>query len=256
MPDPVIITRPRAQADGLAQLLAAAGREAVLLPLLDIAPIDDPAPLLAALSGLGDYAMVAFVSPNAIDAAFAHIDAWPAGLNIAVLGEGSRLALAQHGITGANATILSPPDSARSDSEGLLASLDLSALNGKRVLIVRGDGGRELMADGLRKAGAQVTTVSAYRRSVPVLTPELGARLLALLARPHDWIITSSEALRGLLKLVEGAGGPAAVAKLQQQHLIVPHHRIADNAATLGFTHLTQSGSGDERLLAALQSRP
>ncbi len=255
MPDAVIITRPRAQAGALAQLVTAAGREAVLLPLLEIAPLADPAPLLAALAQLPSYALVAFVSPNAIDAAFAHLAAWPREVAIAVLGEGSRAALAQHGVSAANATIFSPPDSAHSDSEHLLAALDLAALSGKRVLIVRGESGRELMGEGLRAAGAHVTAVAAYRRSVPALSPALAMQLDQLLARPNDWIVTSSEALRGLAGLVRAAGGDAAVAKLQQQHLIVPHQRIADTAAALGFTRLTQSGSGDERLLAALQSR-
>ena len=253
--DPVVITRPRAQADALAERVRAAGREPVLLPLLDIAPLDDDSALRAVLNRLADFAMVAFVSPNAIDAAFAHLDGWPSGVTLAVLGEGSRAALLRHGVDERCAHIVSPPDNGRSDSESLLASLDLRPLAGRQVLIVRGESGRELMADGLRAAGAVVTTVAAYKRSVPVLDAALSAQLLSLLERPHDWIITSSEALRGLLALVDAAGGAPSVTKLQQQHLIVPHERIAETATALGFTRLTQSGSGDERLLAALQSR-
>ena len=256
MSDAVIITRPRAQAGALAAQVAALGREVVLLPLLEIFPLPDQSALIAALADLARYAMVAFVSPNAIDAAFAHVKQWPAGVALAVLGEGSRAALARHGLDGSNATIVSPSDPARSDSENLLQTLDLAALAGKQVLIVRGESGRELMADGLRAAGAIVTTVAAYRRSVPQLTPELRAQLLALLERDNDWIITSSEALRGLLALVGQLGAPAAVAKMQQQHVIVPHARIAESAKALGLARLTLCGSGDERLLAALQSRP
>jgi uroporphyrinogen-III synthase len=256
MPDAVIITRPRAQAGALAAQVAALGREVVLLPLLEIFPLPDQSALIAALADLARYAMVAFVSPNAIDAAFAHVKQWPAGVALAVLGEGSRAALARHGVDATNATIISPRDPARSDSENLLQTLDLAALAGKQVLIVRGESGRELMADGLRAAGAIVTTVPAYRRSVPQLTPELRAQLLALLERDNDWIITSSEALRGLLALVGQLGAPAAVVKMQQQHVIVPHARIAESAKALGLARLTLCGSGDERLLAALQSRP
>jgi uroporphyrinogen-III synthase len=98
MPGAVVITRPRAQAQPLAARVEALGRKAELLPLLEIAPLPDPAPLLAALARLHQYALVAFVSPNAIDAAFAHIPQWPAGVTLAVLGEGSRAALAAHGI--------------------------------------------------------------------------------------------------------------------------------------------------------------
>lgn len=256
MPDAVVITRPRAQADALAQQVRAIGREVVLLPLLEIFPLPDQSGLIATLADLPRYAMVAFVSPNAIDAAFAHIGQWPRGVALAVLGEGSRAALARHGIDAGNATIISPQDPARSDSENLLQTLDLAALAGKQVLIVRGESGRELMADGLRAAGAIVTTVAAYRRSVPAMRADLRARLLALLERDNDWIITSSEALRGLLALVDQLGSPAAVAKMQQQHVIVPHARIEETAKSLGLARVTLCGSGDERLLAALQSRP
>ncbi|AKU21718.1 uroporphyrinogen-III synthase [Massilia sp. MB5] len=253
MPDAVIITRPLAQAQPLAERVAALGRPVEVLPLLEIAPLADAAPLQAALADLAAYAMVFFVSPNAIDAAFAHIPAWPAGVTLAVLGEGSRLALAAHGITPDKAHIVSSAEAEFSDSEHLLQTLDLAALRGKRVLIVRGESGRELMADGLRAAGVEVHFVAAYRRSVPRLDAALAARLRTLLARPNDWFITSSEALRGLLALVAEAEGDAGVAKMQQQHLIVPHARIAESAHSLGCHRVTLTGSGDERLLAALQ---
>ncbi len=260
MPDAVVITRPRAQAGALAQQVEALGREAVVLPLLEIFPLPDQSALKRTLADLTRYAMVAFVSPNAIDAAFAHIAAWPEGVTIAVLGEGSRSALAKHGVDASNTNIVSPQDASRSDSENLLQTLDLAALKGKEVLIVRGESGRELMADGLRAAGAIVTTVAAYRRSVPDLTGDMAAQLSSLLARDNDWIITSSEALRGLLALVHQLAAqreePELVVKMQQQHVIVPHARIGETAKSLGLTRLTLCGSGDERLLAALQSRP
>jgi uroporphyrinogen-III synthase len=266
----VVITRPLAQARPLAARVAALGRAVELLPLLDIAPLDDTAPLKAALARLAapvpGYALVAFVSPNAIDAAFAYIKQWPAGVTLAVLGEGSRSALALHGITPDAADIVSPADSAHSDSEHLLQTLDLAALKGRPVLIIRGESGRELMADGLRAAGAVVDVVPAYRRSVPALTPALAATLRRLLAQQNDWIITSSEALRGLCDLLAkldiqypvatpDATQQSSVVLMQQQHLIVPHARIAETANNLGFSRLTLTGSGDERLLAALQSR-
>lgn len=254
----VVVTRPRAQAEALAQAVRAHGRRAVVLPLLEIAPLAEPGALRAALAALPSYALVAFVSPNAVDAAFAQLrqsrqpDGWPAGVPIAVVGEGSRAALARHGVNDGNATIHCPPDAASSDSEHLLASLDLSAFAGRRVLIVRGESGRELMADTLRAAGAQVETVAAYRRSVPALCPPLAAELDALLAQPNDWIITSSEALRGLAGLVCELDPGAGMARLRAQHLVVPHARIAETARALGCDRITLTGSGDGRLLAAL----
>ncbi|WP_332854196.1 uroporphyrinogen-III synthase [Duganella sp. S19_KUP01_CR8] len=262
----VVITRPLAQALPLAARVSALGRRVALLPLLEIEPLPEPAALLAALERLcapqPGYKMVAFVSPNAIDAAFAHIKQWPAGVRLAVLGEGSRAALAAHGVTPATVDIVSPADSAHSDSEHLLQTLDLAALRDQPVLIVRGESGRELMADGLRAAGAVVDVVPAYRRSVPRLTPQLAATLRDLLSQQNDWIITSSEALRGLCELLAqldaqqaDATQQSCVVLMQQQHLIIPHARIAETANNLGFSRLTLTGSGDERLLAALQSR-
>ena len=249
----VVITRPRAQAGALAQAVEALGRRAVVLPLLEIAPLDDTSILRAALAELPSYALVAFVSPNAVDAAFAHVGSWPRTVPLAVLGEGSRLALARHGLTEANATIVGPVDPTRSDSEHLLAALDLAALAGKEVLIVRGESGRELMADGFRAAGAEVTVVPAYRRTVPAMSDALAAQLRALLGTPNDWIITSSEAMRGLFALLDELD-PGCVSQMRDQHVIVPHARIAATARELGMSQVTLTGSGDERLLAALQS--
>ncbi len=255
MPEKVIITRPRAQAEPLARAVAALGREAVVLPLLDIEPLPDQSALKQALSRLGDYALVAFVSPNAIDAAFAHIAAWPAGVAIGVVGEGSRAALAKHGVDERSATIHCPAHGEASDSEHLLLAMDLSRLAGRRVLIVRGESGRELMAAGFTAAGAEVAVVAAYRRAVPPLTAALAAQLAELIATPNHWIITSSEALRGLVDHVRTLDPQGGVAKLQQQHLVVPHARIAETAFSLGLDRVTQTGSGDAGVLAALQSQ-
>lgn len=256
MSDTIVITRPRAQAEPLAQRLAQAGHSTVVLPLLEIDPLPDQSQLHATLARLDTFAMACFVSPNAVDAAFEHLDAWPPQVAIAVVGEGSRAALARRGVCGERFTIHSPPDPAFSDSEHLLASLDLAPLRGREVLIVRGETGRELLADALRAAGAAVTTVAAYRRRVPDLTPAFADQLRGLLAGEHTWIITSSEALRGLAALAARLGPDDFVARLQRQHFIVPHARIHQTALDLGLHQLTLSGSGDEGVFAALQSRP
>jgi uroporphyrinogen-III synthase len=257
MPDPVVITRPLAQASALASRVAALGYAAEIFPLLEIHPLADQTPLKAALAEAGRYALIAFVSPNAIDAAFAARPQWlagPAQPALAVVGEGSRAALARHGVDDANATILRPRDAQRADSEALLEVLDTAALRGKPVLIVRGESGRELLADALRAAGALVTTLPAYRRTAPVLDQALRLRLQALLEADSIWIVTSSEALRNLVDMARQLAGAAGIAKMQGIRLIVPHRRIADSAQQLGFPHIRLTGSGDEALLAALQS--
>ncbi|KAF3998083.1 uroporphyrinogen-III synthase [Glaciimonas immobilis] len=254
---PIIITRPLAQAAVLAEKVSARGGEPVIFPLLDILPLADTAELQATLAQLNRFALVTFVSPNAIDAAFHYITQWPSAVAIGIVGEGSRVALQRHGVSSDNATIFSPPDAAKTDSEGLLQALDLPALSGRRVLIVRGESGRELLADSLRDAGVDVWSLAAYRRLPPTLTPAVAARLQELMNSQNDWIITSSEALKILIQMVQAldntAGNGTGVVKIQQKNLLVPHARIADTAHALGFTAVTLTGSGDERLLDALQ---
>lgn len=265
----MVVTRPLAQALPMQQKIAALGREVIVFPLLEIHPLEDNRALDAALATLERHALVAFVSPNAIDAAFARRRPWPLGVPLAVMGEGSRQALAAHGVTPATTRIVSPRDPARTDSQTLLAALDLPALVGAEILILRGESGRELLADALRDAGVKVTQVAAYRRTAPVLDAAGASRLRGLLDAGCDWIITSSEALHILVAMVraagvvEGAGdgavdgvtedAAARVVRLQQQRLFVPHSRIAETAETLGFCNIVRTASGDESLLAALQ---
>ncbi|MBS1170910.1 MAG: uroporphyrinogen synthase [Burkholderiaceae bacterium] len=254
MPKRIIITRPQAQAELLARKVSALGLDAVVFPLMVISELPDQAPLRAMLADLKPFALVAFVGPNAIEAALAHLDGWPAGVPIAIMGDGSRLALARHGITETNATIYRPHTPERADSESLLAALDLPALCGKKALIIRGETGRELLADALRAAGVAVSQVAAYRRTAPVLDQALRLRLLELLASDSAWVLTSSEAVRNLVQITSDLAGKVAVANLQQQRLIVSHMRIAENAQALGFANVICAGSSDEHLLAAIQS--
>lgn len=256
MTRPVVITRPEAQSAPLAARLRALGQAAIVFPLLDIQPLPDPTALQAALSRLHTYAMVAFVSPNAIDAVFARLTHWPAGVIAAVVGEGSRQALARHGLTAANAQIVSPVDPHRTDSETLVDALELDALRGARALIIRAETGRELLADRLRDAGIEVEQVAAYRRSAPPMDAERRSLLQRLLVEDNDWIVTSSEALRILRDSVYQIAGAPGWRAMSDKQLIVPHQRIADTASSLGFCRVILTDSGDEALVAAIQSRP
>jgi uroporphyrinogen-III synthase len=256
MPEPVVITRPPAQAADLQRRVAALGRRTILFPLLEIRPLADQQALRQTLRTLEHYALVAFVSPNAIDAAFAARPDWPRQVPLAVVGEGSRQALQRHGVTPESTPIACPIDPDHSDSEGLLQALDLPTLHGKPVLIVRGETGRELLGDALRAAGAQVTTVTAYRRVPPLLDEPRRRELRGLVHSQNDWLVTSSEALRILLDMVTRLNEAEGVAKMQQQRIIVPHMRIAETARMLGFVNIVQSRSGDDGLIAALQSCP
>jgi len=262
-PFTVVITRPAGQSAELIRQFEAAGLATLDFPLIDIAPVLDDAPLRNALASLDRYALVVFVSPNAIDHAFARSAAiWPHALPIGVVGPGSVRALARHGVRAPEHRVISPSagaddESTGFDSEGLFAALDASlgaaSLEGKRVLIVRGDGGREWLADRLREAGAEVDAVAAYRRIVP--EPSIGAwaRVHELLAgEPHAWLLTSSEGVRNLHELAHDHLTADEIAQLKRAILIAPHPRIAQTARALGFDRITVSGAGDERIVRAV----
>ncbi|MDB5853346.1 MAG: hemD [Herminiimonas sp.] len=255
---PVVITRPLLQATGLAQRVELLGRQAIVFPLLDILPLPDTTMLQQSLAALDRYAMLAFISPNAIDAAFAAAPDWPAALPpdcpLAVMGEGSRAALARYGLTNDNRRIISPRNPQRTDSETLLEALDLNALRGKRVLVLRGETGRELLGVALRTAGIEVDQVAAYRRMAPHWDSARATTLRQLMGQRADWVVTSSEALRILLEWVREADGEAGVMAMQRQRLFVPHRRIVESARQLGISRVVLTQSGDDGLLAALQS--
>ncbi len=254
MAEVLVITRPLKQARDFADRLRLAGRDAVVFPLLDIAPLTDTTALRDALDRLSTFSLVAFVSPNAIDATFAHLTTWPSQLPLAVMGEGSVQALARHGVTDERHQITRPLDRQRSDSQTLLEALDLHRLRSGKVLILRGETGRELLADALREAGAQVEQVTAYRRNAIELTPARAAQLTLLLDATNSWIITSSEALHILMRLVAEVDPQHGVDKIQRKILYAPHPRIAEVAQTLGFHTIRLTDAGDDGLFSTLQS--
>jgi uroporphyrinogen III methyltransferase / synthase len=267
----VVITRPAGQSDALVAQLAEAGVATLDFPLIDIAPAEDTGPLQTALASLDRYALVVFVSPNAVDYAFSAYNAiWPHALPVGVVGPGSVAALARHGVEAPAYQVITPlaaPDdeAARFDSEALFTALDeamsAASLEGKRVLIVRGDGGREWLAERLREAGAEVDTVAAYRRLVPEPSVAAWERVHTLLAgEPHAWLITSSEGMRNLDELARDHLNAGEIAQLKRATLVTPHPRIEQTARGLGFDSITVSGAGDERiartLLAAVPVAP
>ncbi|CAG2128742.1 hypothetical protein LMG31506_00524 [Cupriavidus yeoncheonensis] len=278
MPRPtVVVTRPAGQSRQLTEALQAAGLDVLGFPLLAIGPADDDAPLRAALERLGEFALVVFVSPNAIQYAFDALAAvqgnavgqWPSGVPVAVVGPASVAALAERGIAAPDHRVIAPAgadghcndtnggaaaEGPRFDSEALWAQLEPAALRRRAVLIVRGNGGRDWLGDRLREAGAEVTAVEAYQRTLP----EPGAMQwqavregLSAGAAPQAWLLTSSEAVRNLDTLARQNLSPQELATLKQVQCIAPHARIAEQAEVLGFTRIVRAAPGDAGLLAA-----
>jgi uroporphyrinogen-III synthase len=245
----VLVTRPAAQAREWVHKLRAAGVQAEALPLIGIAPAADAAPVQAAWSTLASRSLVFFVSPNAVLHFFAlrpEGASWPEGVWAASPGPGTTLALAAQGVD----RIAEPAaDAAQFDSEALWQRLRHDDWAGRRVTIVRGDGGRDWLADRLREAGAEVAFVAAYRRAAPQLSADEEAVLEAALARPaeHLWFFSSSEAIDHLEALRPGADWSAARA-------LATHPRIAERAARLGVGRVVEARPAQEAVVACIQS--
>lgn len=240
----IVVTRPASQAAPLAAMIRAAGGRPILFPVLEILDTADIAPLIAAADGLDRFDLAIFISPNAVLRAMNQIVArrsWPPGLRAAAVGKGSARELKRFGIT----DVIAP---ARAfDSEGLLALPELQQVSGRRVVIFRGDGGRELLGDTLVARGADVEYVECYRRARPRAD---AAPLLRAWARNEvDAVtLTSSEGLRNLFEMV----GRLGQSWLRRTPLLAPHPRIAAAARELGCGNVMETAPGDEGLMNAL----
>jgi uroporphyrinogen-III synthase len=240
----IVVTRPARQAQALARAIEDAGGRALLFPAIEIRDVADMAPFLGVVERLEDYDLAIFISPNAVERAMKLIGArrrLPAGLRVAAVGGGTRRALERLGVTG----VLAPQD--RYDSEALLELPALAAAGGRRVVIFRGRGGRELLAERLRERGAQVDYAECYVRRRPDADP---APLLAQWERGaiDAVIVTSSEALRNLFAML----GDAGRGHLRRTPLFVTHPRIAQAARRRRVETVIVTGPGDAGLIAGL----
>ena len=240
----VLVTRPAHQAETLCRLISDAGGEPVRLPAIEIVPPAGPAALARILDRLDRFDLAIFVSPNAVRALTLLNWRLPATLALAAVGDGTRRALAEAGYSG----VLAPAESF--DSEGLLALPALQAVRGRRILILRGDGGRELLAEALRARGAEVSYAECYRRQRPAIPdPTALARLVA--GEIDIAVVTSSEGLANLLVL----GGDAARTRLLATPLVVVSARQEQAARALGFHAAIEiaARADDAAILAAVR---
>lgn len=240
----IVVTRPAGQAAHLAEALAALGAHPVLFPVLAIEDVADTTPVLDAAIRLDSYDWAVFVSPNAVEKALAVILAqrrWPANVRAATVGHSSEQALARHGIR----DVVAPQE--RFDSEALLALPEFADVADKRVVIFRGDGGRDLFGDTLKERGAAVDYVTCYHRARPALDP---APLHKLWQEGHldAMTVTSSEGLRNLWTMV----GKLGQSWLKKTPTFVPHARIAEQARALGLDRVILTGPADAGLVAGL----
>ena len=236
----IIVTRPQRQAAGFAAKIAALGGRPIIWPAIVILPPHDGERLARAHATLGDYDIAIFVSANAVEYGAPPAATWPARIVTYAPGPGTAEALAAAGIPNARIPVKSW------DSEGLLDLRDLQDVSGKRIVVFRGEGGREFLGNSLRMRGGTVDHVTCYRR----VAPQTGAAgLIEAMreGRAHALTLTSAEGLDNLM----AALGAAGRALLERLPTFAAHPRIAERAREHGLSAVETAG-GDAGLLAGL----
>lgn len=240
----IVITRPQGQGDVLAQKLTALGAQVLSFPVTEIGPVDQPAQLLALQARLAEFSLAFFVSANAVEQCFTVMDRarWPASLAVATVGPATARSLRSHGF----AEVLLPEE--RFDSEGVLdlPQFQAQAVAGRKILVMRGDGGRELLAETLRERGALVEQVQCYQRRCAALDP---APLLAAADSLSGIVFSNSEAITYFVQIL---GDSTAQALLARTPVFVPHPRIEAQARTSGAGQLVLTGAGDEGIVQGI----
>jgi uroporphyrinogen-III synthase len=243
----VVVTRPSHQAQDLCKLIESCGGKVIQFPVLEIADPEDLTPFWYIVDRLDVFDLAIFVSANAVERGIALIESrrpLPPHLQLACVGMATTRALEAQGLK---------PDiqpHQRFDSEGLLALDELQDVSDKRIIIFRGEGGRELLADTLKERGATVEYAECYRRVKPDID---GGQLVS------HWeddtldviIITSNEALNNLYELVGLEGRDY----LLNTPMVVISERTKKLAQELGVKQIpiVAPQASDDGLLSALK---
>jgi uroporphyrinogen-III synthase/uncharacterized protein HemX len=245
----ILVTRPSDQAEGLCRLIEQAGGRALRFPLLDILPSERADAGVARLRRTQDWDWLIFLSANAVRQA-QELSALPRREpgntpRVAAIGAATAEALAAAGVT---ADLIPEPEF---NSEALLTMPELQEVAGRRILIVRGEGGRETLKDELVKRGAIVQCAELYRREPRVA--DMGPLLRAWQAGQIQVLtLTSGAALDHLYRLI-----PAEYRELVlRTPLVVLSERLRQRALALGFTQVAVTNSASDRgLLETLSER-
>jgi len=237
----IVITRPIGQAGKLTGLIKEAGGEVVSFPLIEIAPLENYQAFEEVMSHLHEYDWAIFISSNAVQNAMPLVSKLklPSNLKFAAIGPSTAAELSKFGVQ----NTLIPQD--RFDSESLLALPEMQAVNNQKVMIFRGVGGREVLADTLKSRGAEVHFAECYQR----INPQKDLSTITMLSQQgllDAIVITSSEAMRHLLAMANNQ------AWLKNVKLCVNHARIAEETNQLGLNIHVATAPGDEAMLACL----
>ena len=249
----IAITRPIDQAKKLSALITAASGTPVLYPLIEITALADYSQFEAVIQDINNYDWAIFISSNAVQNGMPRLVKVgnPSSLQFAAIGPVTASELQSFGVN----QVLTPSShiqdgdvsKVRFDSESLLALPEMQAISNKKVMIFRGIGGRDVLAETLKSRGATVTFAECYQR----INPQTNCNLLANLYsenKLHGIVITSSEAMRHLLDLAGNAEW------LKNITLFVNHARIAELPLQMGLKVSVADAPGDEAMLRIITS--
>ena len=234
----IAITRPIDQAKKLTKFIENAGGLPILFPLIAITPLNNYTEFEAVINKIDGFDWAIFISSNAVQNGMPRLvkHGNPADLKFAAIGPVTASELNTFGIK----QVLTPQH--RFDSEALLALSEMQNMQGKKVMLFRGIGGRDVLAETLKSRGAQVTFAECYQR----VNPQNNCDLLANLhheKKLHGIVVTSSEAMRYLLDLAGDSNW------LTQITLFVNHARIAELPLQMDLKVCIADAPGDEAML-------
>lgn len=249
----LLLTRPREECAALAQTLGRHGVVGYSMPLLAIEALAETSEQCAVFAELRRYCALIVVSKPAARLSLALLDRYGPAQPASTppwfaVGAATAALLAEHGLP------VHHPDIG-DDSEALLAlprlQQAIAAVAAPRVLILRGEGGREMLAERLREQGVTVDYLPLYRRLLPAYPP---GELVACVRRERlNGLVVSSG--QGFAHLLQVAGDDWSM--LARLPLFVPSPRVAEQARLAGAqTVVDCRGASAAALLAALERYP
>jgi len=246
----IVITRPAHQADSLIEGIKAAGGDVILFPTLDILAHTLEQEDKELIQQINHYDIIIFISPNAVEHGLTQIQAistLPSTAQLATIGQSSAKSLFNR--------LGKQPDIVPTDnfnSEGLLETKALQDVSNKKILIIRGDGGREHLRQTLQQRGATVDYLSVYQRIKPAsnnaeLEQHLQNNQIAVI------VITSAEGLKNLVEMITEKMRKL----LLQTPLLLINHRLVAVAKELGFKGdlFIATQASDDAIIKTLQHK-
>ena len=236
----ILVTRPVGREQNLRHLVEHAGGSVIHYPVIHIQPLtqSEAVKLRHLRDKLNEYSMAIFISRTAVEQGLHYFSALPRHLLIVSIGSKTSESLKQNKI---DIDIEAPEH----NTESLLQIEEFQKPNieGKHVLIFRGEGGRALLGDTLRHRGATIRYVETYKRTLPSLLPLTKKQIESLDAIT----VSSNEGLENFITLMHGAE------QVQNIPLVLPSRRTAMLAGQYGFnTIITAQNATDDATLSAL----